>query len=47
MYPVDKKNISSRKIPESLGGIIETEYKTTNMAGKILDEVEYRIYPPK
>lgn len=45
MYPVDKRNISSRKIAESLGGVIEAEYKKNNMAGNILDEVEYRIYP--
>lgn len=43
-YPVDKKNIPSRKIAESLGGIIAREVKKTNMAGNILDEVEYRIY---
>lgn len=43
-YPVDKRNIPSRKIPESLGGIVEDEYKKPNQAGQILDEVEYRIY---
>lgn len=43
-YPVDKRNIGSRKIAESLGGIIEDEYQKANMAGKMLDEVEYRIY---
>lgn len=43
-YPVDKKNTPSRKIAESLGGIIEDEYKKKNMSGNILDEVEYRIY---
>lgn len=45
-YPVDKRNIASRRIPESLGGIIKAEYKK-NISGKILDEVEYRIYPTK
>lgn len=44
-YPVDKRNIPSRKIAESLGGVIEAEYKKPNQAGRILDEVEYRIYP--
>ncbi|HVZ12215.1 MAG TPA: GNAT family N-acetyltransferase [Patescibacteria group bacterium] len=44
-YPVDNRNIASRKIAESLGGIIEDEYKKTNMQGNILDMVEYRIYP--
>ena len=43
-YPVDKRNIPSRKIAESLGGIVEAEYKKENMAGNILDDVEYRIY---
>ncbi len=43
-YPVDKRNIPSRKIAESLSGIIKKEYKTTNLSGNILDEVEYWIY---
>lgn len=42
-YPVDKRNIPSRKIAESLGGTIARELKKTNMAGNLLDEVEYRI----
>ena len=46
-YPVDKKNVASRKIPESLGGEIKKEYKQTNLAGNELDEVEYHIYPNK
>ena len=47
IYPVDKRNIPSRKIAESLGGVIEDEYKKENMSGNILDEVEYRIYPTR
>lgn len=43
-YPVDRKNTQSRKIAESLGGVVEDEYKKTNMSGNVLDEVEYRIY---
>jgi [ribosomal protein S5]-alanine N-acetyltransferase len=43
-YPVDRRNIPSRKIAESLGGVIEAEYKEKNMSGNILDKVEYRIY---
>ncbi|MBI4100302.1 GNAT family N-acetyltransferase [Candidatus Microgenomates bacterium] len=43
-YPVDKNNIASRKIPESLGGVVEDEYIKTTPEGKKLDEVEYRIY---
>jgi len=47
VYPVDKRNIPSRKIAESLGGVIESSYKKKSMSGNILDEVEYRIYPDK
>lgn len=47
LYPVDKRNVASRKIPESLGGKIKKEYKEKNLAGFELDEVEYHIYPPK
>lgn len=43
-YPVDKDNISSRKIAESLGGVIEAEYPKENASGTILNIVEYRIY---
>lgn len=43
-YPVDKRNIASRKIPESLGGQVVREFHQTNMSGNLLDEVEYRIY---
>lgn len=44
-YPVDKLNLASRKIPESMGGIIEREFEQINQSGVILNEVEYRIYP--
>jgi RimJ/RimL family protein N-acetyltransferase len=43
IYPVDRHNIPSRKIPESLGGVIFGEDKVENMSGHILDEVIYRI----
>jgi [ribosomal protein S5]-alanine N-acetyltransferase len=45
MYPVDKNNIASRKIAESLGGVVEAEYKKINASGNELDMIEYRIYP--
>jgi RimJ/RimL family protein N-acetyltransferase len=45
IYPVDRRNLPSRKIPESLGGRIEAEYEVTNESGDVLDIVEYRIYP--
>lgn len=45
MYPVDKNNIPSRKIAESLGGILSANYPKQTMSGNTLDIVEYRIYP--
>jgi hypothetical protein len=44
IYPVDKRNIASRKIPESLGGKIVKEYEKLNLSGKILHIVEYWIF---
>jgi hypothetical protein len=44
-YPVDKRNIPSKRIPEQLGGIIGRELKKINQSGNELDEVEYQIYP--
>ncbi|WP_192954862.1 GNAT family N-acetyltransferase [Gallaecimonas mangrovi] len=43
VYPVDKANIPSRRIPESLGGIIAGEVVKENMAGVLLDEVVYHL----
>jgi len=45
IYPADRRNVASRKIAESLGGILEDEYKKINASGNELDMVEYRIYP--
>ncbi|MFN6570581.1 GNAT family N-acetyltransferase [Dendronalium sp. ChiSLP03b] len=44
IYPVDRANIPSRRIPERLGGQIYREYEQTNLSGKILHLVEYRIF---
>lgn len=44
-YPVAKRNIPSRRIPESLGGQVVREFQQMNLSGNLLDEVEYRIYP--
>ena len=44
-YPVDRGNIPSRRIPESLGGRVESEYELVNESGRVLDLLEYRIYP--
>jgi RimJ/RimL family protein N-acetyltransferase len=43
IYPVDRKNIASCKIPESLGGEIIKELKIETPTCKILDEVIYKI----
>ena len=43
-YPVDRRNIASRKIPEALGGKIFREYDQVNMSGNTLHLLEYRIY---
>jgi [ribosomal protein S5]-alanine N-acetyltransferase len=43
IYPVDRRNIASSKIPESLGGTVVQELKTETPTGKILDKVVYKI----
>ena len=43
IYPVDRANIASRKIPESLGGVIFEEKQVQAMSGHYLDEVVYKI----
>ena len=43
IYPVDRENVASGKIPQSLGADILQERKVENMSGRILDEVVYRI----
>lgn len=43
IYPVDRRNIASCKIPESLGGQVVEEFKAETSTGKILDKVVYRI----
>ncbi|ARV60299.1 GNAT family N-acetyltransferase [Nostocales cyanobacterium HT-58-2] len=44
VYPVDKANTPSRRIPEKLGGQIVREYDKTNLSGRVLHIVEYRIF---
>ena len=46
IYPVDKRNVSSRKIPVSLGGKVLKERTETGMSGNVLDEVVYKIPVP-
>jgi [ribosomal protein S5]-alanine N-acetyltransferase len=43
IYPVDKDNTRSRQIPEKLEGEIFKESQITNLAGRVLNLVEYRI----
>jgi RimJ/RimL family protein N-acetyltransferase len=43
VYPVDRRNGASRRIPESLGGAVKAEYDKVNESGVTLDILEYRI----
>lgn len=42
-YPVDRKNIFSRRLPEHFAGKIAREYVTLSCTGRQLDIVEYWI----
>lgn len=43
IYPVDRANLPSRKIAESLGGSVFEEKKVPALTGNILDSVVYQI----
>lgn len=43
IYPVDRNNIPSRKIAESLGGVVLSERVRESMSGATLDEIVYKI----
>ncbi|MBO0939103.1 GNAT family N-acetyltransferase [Fibrella sp. HMF5335] len=43
IYPVDSRNISSRKIPESLGAAIISQFDGTGGMGQELTLIKYRI----
>ena len=43
-YPVDRRNIRSRKIALSLGGKLFDSYQKNNLRDDFLDLVEYRIF---
>jgi len=45
LYPVDRNNIPSRKIPESFAAKIYRNYEQISQSGKVLDLLEYRIFP--
>lgn len=42
-YPVDRRNLKSRRIPERNGGFIKKEYKEINSKGFELDLIEFWI----
>ena len=44
IYPVDRDNVPSRKIAESLGGIVVAEGQRISLSGASLNEQIYRIY---
>jgi [ribosomal protein S5]-alanine N-acetyltransferase len=43
IYPVYRNNIPSRRIPESLGGMVIKEYIDKGLSGNTLDNVVYKI----
>ena len=43
VYPVDRRNQPSRRIPEALGGKVVREIKVATMSGGELDELIYLI----
>lgn len=43
IYPVDRRNIPSRRIAEHLGGVVIDEKKVMSLGGLELDEVVYAI----
>lgn len=44
VYPVDRRNLASRNIPETLGGIIRDTYLEKGLAGNELNIIEYHIF---
>lgn len=45
VYPVDKRNVASRRIPERLNGVVVKEVDGVNMKGFVLNILEYHIFP--
>mgnify|MGYP003974798389 FL=1 len=43
IYPVDRANIPSRRIPESMGGIVFEEKQVKTARGGYLDEICYNL----
>lgn len=45
IYPVDRANVASRRIAESLGGVVIRKTRRESMSGYMLNEWVYRIDP--
>ena len=45
IYPVDRNNFPSRKIPESMGGVIFEEKRVGTFRGTELDEIVFKLTP--
>ena len=45
LYPVDQDNYASRRIPESLNAEAARKYQAENMSGRMLNIIEFWIYP--
>ena len=45
IYPVDERNIPSKKIPESYNGQIARKYRIESQSKRELSILEYRIFP--
>lgn len=44
IYPADEDNIPSRKIAESMGGVVHRKYQQISKFGRQLNLVEYKIH---
>jgi len=44
LYPVDRDNYASRRIPEAMGGKVCGEHESVGLGGNHMNTLEYRIY---
>jgi len=44
IYPVDRRNLPSRNIPETFGGIVKKAYQKINASGDTLEIIEYWLF---
>ena len=47
VYPVDRRNVTSRRLAEKMDGQVHHQYAHRTREGKTLEILEYRIYPPE